>query len=214
MSLKDFSIGSFHDVFLQVIADIRSDDRYFALAAFFIAFNPIYWNIVGRLEYKTHFITKILGSKKRGCYLFAFSIFTLGLVRDYYFHKAIGNQVTSKILDSDLVKLIGLVISGIGQVLVLTSMYKLGVTGTYLGDHFGILMDHRVTSFPFNVSDNPMYQGSTLTFLGTSLYYGKAAGLFLTLLVNFMYTIALKFEEPFTAMVYAKRGEQKANKDK
>ena len=24
-------------------------------------------------------------------------------------------------------------------------MYALGVTGTYLGDYFGILMDHRVT---------------------------------------------------------------------
>ena len=32
-------------------------------------------------------------------------------------------------------------------------MYALGVTGTYLGDYFGILMDEPVTSFPFNVSN-------------------------------------------------------------
>jgi methylene-fatty-acyl-phospholipid synthase len=47
----------------------------------------------------------------------------------------------------------------------------LGVTGTYLGDYFGILMDKMVTGFPFNVMDNPMYNGSTMCFLGHSLWF-------------------------------------------
>jgi len=51
-------------------------------------------------------------------------------------------------------------------------MWALGITGTYLGDYFGILMDARVTGFPFNVLENPMYIGSTMNFLGISLWYG------------------------------------------
>lgn len=100
---------------------------------------------------------------------------------------------------------------GAGQVLVLSSMYKLGITGTYLGDYFGILMDDRVTGFPFNVSNNPMYQGSTLSFLGMALYKGKPAGLVVSAVVYFMYKIALRWEEPFTAMIYANREKARKN---
>ncbi|KAL9090269.1 MAG: hypothetical protein Q9159_002074 [Coniocarpon cinnabarinum] len=46
----------------------------------------------------------------------------------------------------------------VGNTLVLTSMWALGVTGTYLGDYFGILMDEPVTGFPFNVSGAPMFE--------------------------------------------------------
>ena len=50
----------------------------------------------------------------------------------------------------------------------------LGVTGTYLGDYFGILMDKMVTGFPFNILDNPMYIGSTMCFLAHSLWYAHS----------------------------------------
>lgn len=200
------------DIYYQFVSEIDSNDPTLKLALFFIMFNPTFWNIAARLEYNTHIITKIAGGAKRGCYLLAATIFGLGIVRDYYFHKSLETQVTSDLLDYSLVKYLGAALFGSGQVLVLTSMYQLGITGTYLGDYFGILMDHIVTAFPFNVCANPMYQGSTLTFLGTSLYYGKPAGVFATLVVNLMYTLALKFEEPFTAKIYAKREEAKATK--
>lgn len=102
----------------------------------------------------------------------------------------------------------------IGNVLVLSSMWALGVTGTYLGDYFGILMDEKVEGFPFNVTGAPMYWGSTCSFLGTALYKGKAAGVFLTIEVFFMYLIALQFEDPFTAEIYAKRERERAAKGK
>lgn len=107
-------------------------------------------------------------------------------------------------------------------------MYALGVTGTYLGDYFGILMDEKVEGFPFNVTGAPMYWGSACSFLGTALYKGKAAGVILTVQVVFMYLIALQFEEyvvplpyagivltaysPFTAEIYAKRDRERAAK--
>lgn len=40
-------------------------------------------------------------------------------------------------------KLLALMLLAAGSTLVVSSMWKLGVTGTYLGDYFGILMDVR-----------------------------------------------------------------------
>jgi phosphatidylethanolamine N-methyltransferase len=99
-----------------------------------------------------------------------------------------------------------------GNTLVLSSMWALGLTGTYLGDYFGILMETKVTGFPFNVTDAPMYWGSTLSFAGTALLYGKPAGLLLTAEVWLMYTIALRWEDPFTGMIYRKRDRERAMK--
>lgn len=96
-----------------------------------------------------------------------------------------------------------------GNVLVLTSMWALGVTGTYLGDYFGILMDEMVTGFPFNVTSAPMYWGSTMSFLGTALWFGKPAGVVMTGLVWTAYRVALAFEDPFTAQIYAARERQR-----
>ena len=89
-------------------------------------------------------------------------------------------------------------------------MWALGLTGTYLGDYFGILMDAKVTSFPFNLTDAPMYYGSTMSFLGTAILYGKPAGVLLTAEVLLVYLLALRFEDPFTAEIYARRERQRA----
>jgi phosphatidylethanolamine N-methyltransferase len=88
-------------------------------------------------------------------------------------------------------------------------MYALGITGTYLGDYFGILMDAPVTSFPFSVSAAPMYHGSTLSFLATAIWRGKPAGILLTGLVAGAYAVARQFEDPFTDMIYRKREEER-----
>lgn len=74
-------------------------------------------------------------------------------------------------------------------------------------------MDEPVTGFPFNVTSAPMYWGSTMSFLGTSLLYGRPAGALLTIQVFLVYLAALQFEDPFTRQIYAKRDkEQKEGK--
>ena len=88
-------------------------------------------------------------------------------------------------------------------------MWALGITGTYLGDYFGILMDKMVTGFPFNITAAPMYWGSTMSFLAVALWFGKPAGLLLTLEVFVAYRVALQFEDPFTAEIYRKRDEKR-----
>jgi len=67
------------------------------------------------------------------------------------------------------------------------------------------LMDHRVEGFPFNVLRDPMYVGSTLCFTATALWYERPAGLLITAYVYIVYLIALRFEGPFTDMIYSKR---------
>jgi Phospholipid methyltransferase len=75
------------------------------------------------------------------------------------------------------------------------------------GDYFGILMDDMVTSFPFNVLNNPMYVGSAMSFFGTSFWYGKPVGFLLSIEVCFMYFLAMLLEGPFTTKIYAMRDE-------
>ena len=62
--------------------------------------------------------------------------------------------------------------------------------------------------FPFNVLTDPMYVGSTMSFVGASLWYGSPAGLLISLYVYVGYVIALRFEgyvslsfHPFVALV-------------
>ncbi|OAL50517.1 phospholipid methyltransferase [Pyrenochaeta sp. DS3sAY3a] len=175
-----------------------------------IVFNPTFWNFAAQQEYHNKVITKLFGGNpKLGCYGLAVTIFSLGIIRDIFYKSALADQPTHPTLLLPLVKYAAVPLFLMGNTLVLTSMYALGVTGTYLGDYFGILMDAPVTSFPFNVSDAPMYHGSTLSFLATALWYGKPAGLFLTGIVAVAYAIARRWEDPFTGMIYAKRDEQR-----
>jgi len=50
-----------------------------------------------------------------------------------------------------------------------------------------------------------MYVGSTMCFAATALWYERPAGLLVTLYVHIVYTIALKYEGPFTDMIYSTR---------
>ncbi|CAI5758163.1 unnamed protein product [Candida verbasci] len=190
-------------------------DKFFWITLGSIAFNPIFWNIAARLEYNNRILTKLaFNSPKLGCYILAITIFSLGIFRDSIYHEFLKLQPTyAPIEESLIVKFIAVLVFLFGNVLVVSSMYSLGVTGTYLGDYFGILMNERVTGFPFNINDNPMYNGSTLCFLGTALWYGKPSGILISGFVYVMYKIALLFEEPFTAKIYAKRDEELKKKE-
>ncbi|KAI9282003.1 phospholipid methyltransferase-domain-containing protein [Sporodiniella umbellata] len=191
------------------IIDLSQPSFYIVLAH--VLFNPIYWNIVARSEYRSKTLTKLAGGNSyRGCYALAVSIFVLGLTRDYVYHQALLVQPTHPFFEQDIVRISAVLLFITGNALVLSSMWVLGVTGTYLGDYFGILMSERVTGIPFNICDNPMYIGSTCTFLATALWYKSPAGVVLTSIVYVVYRVALFFEEPFTAMIYSNKS-RKAN---
>ena len=110
------------------------------------------------------------------------------------FHKAIAEQPHAQLLPEPLNTIVPPVLIGLGQLFVITSTWQLGITGTFLGDYFGILMDHRVEGFPFNVLTDPMYVGSTMTFVGASVWFESPVGLLISLYVYIVYVIALRFE--------------------
>jgi phosphatidylethanolamine/phosphatidyl-N-methylethanolamine N-methyltransferase len=73
-------------------------------------------------------------------------------------------------------------------------------------------MDERVTSFPFNIIENPMYIGSAMSFFGTSFWFGKPVGFLLSIEVSIMYIFAMLLEGPFTTKIYAMRDEYRRKK--
>ncbi|KAL7622281.1 Phosphatidyl-N-methylethanolamine N-methyltransferase [Parahypoxylon ruwenzoriense] len=187
------------------------------ISASSIAFNPLFWNIVARqgltlsAEYHNKILTRLFGGRSQAaCYALAAAIFSFGILRDFLYERALRQQPSYPLLEQDEVKYLAYGLIAVGNILVLSSTWALGITGTFLGDYFGILMDDIITGFPFNITDAPMYNGSTCSFLGTALLYGKPAGILLTAWVFVVYQIALKYENPFTAGIYAKRERERA----
>ncbi|KAK6977032.1 phospholipid methyltransferase-domain-containing protein [Favolaschia claudopus] len=177
-----------------------------------ILFNPVAWNIVAQNEYRNKTITRIFGGNAYyGCYFLALLIFSFGMLRDSLYHRALLDQPRHAILPAPYDTLVPATLFLMGQTFVVTSTWALGITGTFLGDYFGILMDHRVEGFPFNVLRDPMYVGSTMSFAATALWYERPAGLLITVYVYVVYVVALRFEGPFTDMIYTKREQQRKN---
>ncbi|KAF7316611.1 Phosphatidyl-N-methylethanolamine N-methyltransferase [Mycena chlorophos] len=194
---------------MQFLVHTDKTSLWISLAS--ITFNPVAWNIVAQNEYKNKTITRMFGGNARyGCYFLTLLIFSFGILRDSLYHRALLHQPqTPGLLPAPFDTLVPAVLFVLGQVFVVTSTWALGITGTFLGDYFGILMDARVEGFPFNVLRDPMYVGSTMSFAATALWYERSAGLLITLYVYIVYVIALRFEGPFTDMIYAKRAEEK-----
>lgn len=62
----------------------------------------------------------------------------------YRYTWALDNQPTHPALESPLVQLAAVVLFAVGSTLVLTSMYALGVTGTYLGKQSMIVIGSKM----------------------------------------------------------------------
>jgi phosphatidylethanolamine/phosphatidyl-N-methylethanolamine N-methyltransferase len=147
------------------LADVALSRAIVAIAA-----APVIWNAVARAEHHTRAISRVVG-RTLGAYGLALWIFSFSLYRDLLFVAALEAQPKLPYLGEPRWVLLGALLYATGGVLVATSMWRLGVTGTYLGDYFGILMDARVEAFPYSMFDSPMYDGATLCFMGKSILY-------------------------------------------
>lgn len=177
----------------------------FWMAVLCVAVNPLYWNVVARLEYYTHFWSRVFCGTRFSVWTLAVSILALNAVRTAAFHQAVEKGPKNEILDAyPAFKAFGLALTCVGALFVCTSFWKLGFYGTFLGDYFGILMNERVTGFPFSVLDHPMYVGSVMMYTGQSCLSASVNGLLLSLWIYVTYKVAILFEEPFTALIYAK----------
>uniref|UniRef100_A0A3B3ZMV6 Phosphatidylethanolamine N-methyltransferase n=1 Tax=Periophthalmus magnuspinnatus TaxID=409849 RepID=A0A3B3ZMV6_9GOBI len=135
--------------------------------------NSFLYNItyifVARWEHSTRRLTALFGSPYVACYSLGFIILLLNVCRSHSMTVAMKTQPRWEVLEQTEVYYTGVVFMMAGTVLVVSSFLALGFTGTFLGDYFGILMDEKVTGFPFNLIDNPMYWGSTANYLGLAL---------------------------------------------
>ena len=177
---------------------INLNDKLFWLSAAHIVFNPLFWNITARNEYKRHTLTKIFcGHARAAVYFLALVIFSIGCARDYLFKVAVDAQPHIDLGEQNnfYAFCVGAAFYAVGIILVLSSTYQLGIMGTYLGDYFGFLLPAKVTGFPFNITSSPMYDGSTINFLGHSIMNRSPAGVALTVLVFIVYKVACIFEE-------------------
>lgn len=65
---------------------IDSSDFNLRVACLCIVLAPTIWNLLARLEYHTHLLTKLAcGNRYLGCYILALWIFFFSLFRDYMF---------------------------------------------------------------------------------------------------------------------------------
>ncbi|KAF7345014.1 Phosphatidyl-N-methylethanolamine N-methyltransferase [Mycena venus] len=213
-------------VSLDALVDLNQTSLLVSLLS--ILFNPVAWNIVAQNEYRNKTITRMFGGQPALWVLFSggFNLFLWNLPRFAVcvallkifsriectrasYHHALSYQPRHAILPRPFDILVPAVLFLVGQTFVITSTWALGITGTFLGDYFGILMDHRVEGFPFNVLRDPMYVGSTMSFAATALWYERPAGLLITFYVYIVYVVALRYEGPFTDMIYSKREEER-----
>ncbi|XP_045382814.1 phosphatidylethanolamine N-methyltransferase isoform X3 [Lemur catta] len=202
-------------VFLSLPADlcvmtwllgyVDPSDSSFVAAILAIAFNPLYWNVVARWEHRTRKLSRAFHSPHLACYALGGSILLLNLLRSHCFTQAMLHQPLAEGLDHPAAYGLGLALLGLGSMFVLSSFFALGFTGTFLGDYFGILKEARVTTFPFNILDNPMYWGSTANYLGWAIVHASPTGLLLTAVVALTYVVAVLYEEPFTTEIYRRK---------
>lgn len=188
---------------------INIHDSSFCIAVIAIIFNPLFWNVVARREHRTRALSRLFGSPYLGCYCLGFIIILLNVYRSHSMTVAMKAQARWEVMDRTDVFYAGVALIVLGTVLVVSSFLALGFTGTFLGDYFGILMDEKVTGFPFNIMENPMYWGSTANYLGLALIGASPVGLVLTAIVAMVYKVAIRFEGPFTEQIYLERSQRR-----
>ncbi|KAK5850460.1 hypothetical protein PBY51_001340 [Eleginops maclovinus] len=193
----------------EVLKHINFRDSSFCIAVIAIIFNPLFWNVVARWEHRSRTLSKLFGSPSLACYCLGFVIILLNVYRSHSMTVAMKVQARWELMDRTDVFYAGVALMVLGTVLVVSSFLALGFTGTFLGDYFGILMEEKVTCFPFNVLENPMYWGSTANYLGLALIGSSPVGLVLTAIVAVAYKVAIRIEGPFTEHIYLERSQRR-----
>ncbi|XP_051273964.1 phosphatidylethanolamine N-methyltransferase [Dicentrarchus labrax] len=193
----------------EVLKHINFNDSSFCIAVIAIIFNPLFWNVVARWEHRTRRLSRLFGSPYLACYCLGFVIILLNACRSHSMTIAMKAQAKWEVMVRTDVFYTGIALMVLGTLLVVSSFLALGFTGTFLGDYFGILMDEKVTGFPFNIIENPMYWGSTANYLGLALIGASPVGLVLTAIVAVAYKVAIRFEGPFTGQIYQERSQRR-----
>uniref|UniRef100_A0A8B9JWC8 Phosphatidylethanolamine N-methyltransferase n=1 Tax=Astyanax mexicanus TaxID=7994 RepID=A0A8B9JWC8_ASTMX len=172
----------------------------FLVAVIAIIFNPFFWNVCPLPSLSLSlslYYSLSLSLSLSPCLSVSSLVLTPSTYYSAYVSVAMG-QPRLELMDRVQVYYAGAALLAVGSLFVISSFLALGFTGTFLGDYFGILMEQKVTGFPFNVLENPMYWGSTANYLGL-------IGIFIFALIAQSYRADIW---PFTEEIYRRRSQR------
>ncbi|CAG9325481.1 unnamed protein product [Blepharisma stoltei] len=189
------------------LINLRNSTLYYA--AGMMALNPIAWNILAQVEYRWHLVSTLFGNQKKvACFATALLILFLNAIRTTLFHQAIDEQ-PKLAHDSFFTDILAYLLIGIGQMFVWTSFYRLGFFATFLGDYFGIFtLSEPVTAFPYSVCGDPMYWGSSISYLGYAVLERSMTGLVLTVVICIIYYLAILVESRMLYIIYSEKNKK------
>ena len=193
-----------------------SFDRNVQQVVFYSGLSLIVWGILPHLQHKRRLITWAFSDNKEiAADFMAFILIHIGTFRNYAFFESL---MSNKRLDfgefNDASTIIGTIFLCFGALLWISALLKLGLRGSYFGDHFGFVSNKKVDSFPFNVLENPQYNGSKIFLLGQSIITRSVIGCVLTLFISFLYTfVFFIFEKKNMKTIYADE-DNEDNKEK
>ena len=166
---------------------------------------PTTWNFVARWEFHTKFFSKLVGDNRLAADIFAHILIEMGILRNYLYLRVVRSQPHYPLDGSYELTflLVGYSLNVVGFLLNWFAFYRLGIHGIYYADYFGILFEEKVTAFPYNVLNNPLYVGSTLLFVGNAIIHRSPAGILLSILAWTMYKFASRLENPMTDLIYS-----------
>lgn len=95
-------------------------------------------------------------------------------------------------------------------------MYVLGFKAIYHGDYFfGPPKDRGlVTGFPYNLMPSPIYNGKSISYLGSTLWAGRPAGILLCVWTFVVFNAAGLWEDEITKEIYGLKQEGKMDREK
>jgi len=174
---------------------------------------PITFTLVARYEFHTKRLSNFFGNNVLAADITAYMCLEMGIFRNFMFQRVIFKTQFDPFPNFSLfVEVIGYLILVTGFHLNFLAYYRLGIHGIYYGDYFGVLCKEMVTAYPYNILNNPLYVGSIMLYLGSSIIYRSPSGILLTVLAWFMYKIVGYLENPMTMQIYSPENIQRVHK--
>ena len=174
------------------------------VACSLVMLNPLIWTLINRFEYKTHAISPLCRGPRAGTTVWASLIMGMNVFRTSVFHYMAVKGTKLHFFEANVgATTAGYLIIVLGVSLVLSTHWRLGFFGSFYGDCFGILLHAKVTEFPYNILDHPMYWGSFMIHFGGAIVCASAVGFLLSLAIGLSYAMVAVVEAPLTAEIYA-----------
>lgn len=193
--------------FLTNYIDFTETNFLQAVAYSFLCF--FLWILLPHLEFKYKILSKItLGNKEKACDFLSYFLIYTGTLRNQAINEMMNkNKLMSYGIYEIPLQILAYISMAFGLVLVMFSFYRLGLRGMYFGDHFGFLLKEKIVAFPYNYFPNAQYVGTTWFFIGFSVAFHSAAGLFISFLVYLLYQILNLVESKKLEIFYPEKKE-------